>query len=92
MRPGPAQLADIERLRRASGETSLILIGHSFGAFLAALYATEFPERVRAPVLVLHGALDLQSEAASRLYLARSIHESNHQQPQTTRLRLVLAL
>jgi proline iminopeptidase len=51
-----AQLADVERIRRIlrkeSGEEHLILIGHSFGAFLAALYAAEFQEQVRAMVLV----------------------------------------
>ncbi len=47
-----AQLADIERIRRILGEEKLILIGHSFGAFQAALYAAEFPENVEALVLV----------------------------------------
>ena len=46
-----AQIADIERIRRILGRDKLILIGHSFGAFLAALYAAEFPERVEAIVL-----------------------------------------
>lgn len=48
----PAHLGDAELLRRAHGTGPMILIGHSFGAFLAALYATEFPEEVRALVLV----------------------------------------
>lgn len=48
---GP-QVADIERIRRILGEEKLILMGHSFGAFLAAMYAAEFPERVDALVLV----------------------------------------
>ncbi len=47
-----AQIADIERIRRILGEEKLTLIGHSFGAFLASLYAAEFPERVRALILV----------------------------------------
>ncbi len=47
-----AQIADIERIRRILGEEKLVLIGHSFGAFLAALYAAEFPDRVSALVLV----------------------------------------
>jgi proline iminopeptidase len=47
-----AQIADIERIRRVLGEEKLILIGHSFGGFLAALYAAEFPEHVAAIVLV----------------------------------------
>jgi len=47
-----AQVADIERIRRLLGEEKLILLGHSFGGFLASLYAAEFPERVSALLLV----------------------------------------
>lgn len=47
-----AQIADIERIRRILGQEKLILVGHSFGALQAALYAAEFPERVEALVLV----------------------------------------
>lgn len=47
-----AQIADIERIRRLLGEEKLILIGHSWGGFLSALYAAEFPERVEKLVLV----------------------------------------
>lgn len=47
-----AQLADIERIRQILGDEQLILIGHSWGGFLATLYAAEFPERVAALVLV----------------------------------------
>jgi proline iminopeptidase len=46
------QLADIERIRRIQGEEKLLLIGHSFGGFLATLYAAEFPEQVKGLVLV----------------------------------------
>jgi proline iminopeptidase len=48
----PAQVSDIERIRRILGREKLILAGHSFGAFLAALYAAEFPEHVRAVIAV----------------------------------------
>ncbi|WPB72676.1 alpha/beta hydrolase [Archangium violaceum] len=47
-----AQLADLERIRRLLGQERLTLVGHSFGALVAALYAAEWPERVRALVLV----------------------------------------
>lgn len=47
-----AQLADIERIRQLLGEEQLILIGHSWGGFLAALYASEFPNHVEAMILV----------------------------------------
>jgi proline iminopeptidase len=47
-----AQIADIERIRQILGEEKLIIIGHSFGGFLASLYAAEFPEHVEALVLI----------------------------------------
>lgn len=47
-----AQVADIERIRRILGDEKLTLIGHSWGGFVAALYAAEFPERVKAMILV----------------------------------------
>lgn len=47
-----AQIADIERIRQILGEEKLILIGHSFGGFIASLYAAEFPENVEALILV----------------------------------------
>jgi proline iminopeptidase len=48
----PAQVADIERIRRILGADKIVLMGHSFGALLAALYAAEFPEHVRAAIYV----------------------------------------
>jgi proline iminopeptidase len=48
----PAQVADIERIRRILGVDKVILLGHSFGADLAAFYAAEFPEHVRALIYV----------------------------------------
>jgi len=47
-----AQLRDIEAFRKASGRERISLIGHSYGGFLAALYAAEYPGRVDALVLV----------------------------------------
>ncbi len=47
-----AQVADIDRIRRILGQEELIIVGHSFGAFLASMYAAEFPEHVKALVLV----------------------------------------
>jgi proline iminopeptidase len=47
-----AQIGDIERIRRILGDQQIILMGHSFGAFLASLYAAEFPEHVKGLVLL----------------------------------------
>ena len=52
-----AQLADIERIRRILKKEKLIIIGHSFGAFLATLYAVEFPENVEKMVLIAPAAV-----------------------------------
>jgi proline iminopeptidase len=46
------QIADIERIRQILGDENLILISHSWGGFLASLYAAEFPEHVEALILV----------------------------------------
>ena len=48
----PAQIADIEQIRRKLGQEKITLIGHSFGGFLASLYAVEFPDRVESLLLV----------------------------------------
>lgn len=47
-----AQIADIERIRQILGEEKMILIGHSWGGFLASLYAAEFPEHVEKLILI----------------------------------------
>lgn len=47
-----AQIADIERIRQILGDDKLILMGHSWGGFLASLYAAEFPEHIDALILV----------------------------------------
>jgi len=47
-----AQIADIERIRKILKEDKLTIIGHSFGAFIATLYAAEFPNHVENLVLV----------------------------------------
>lgn len=47
-----AQIADIERIRQILGQETIILIGHSYGGFIATLYAAEFPERVSKLILV----------------------------------------
>ncbi len=47
-----AQIADIERIRQILGDEKLILVGHSWGGFLASLYAAEFPDQVEALILI----------------------------------------
>jgi len=45
-------VADIERIRRILNVDRIIIIGHSFGALIASLYAAEFPHRVQSLVLI----------------------------------------
>lgn len=65
-----AQIADIERIRQILGEEKLILIGHSWGGFLASLYAAEFPQHVEALILVspANSLVMPQPEADSDLF------------------------
>jgi proline iminopeptidase len=63
-----AQIADIERIRQILGEDKLILVGHSFGGFIASLYATEFPERVKALVLVAPAEMLIMPPESGGLY------------------------
>lgn len=43
---------DLEAIRRHLGLERLTLLGHSWGTALAALYAIQYPERVRRMILV----------------------------------------
>jgi len=45
-------VGDLESLRRALGIEEWIVLGHSYGGFLAQCYTIEHPERVRGLVLV----------------------------------------
>ena len=50
-------ISDIERIRKILGQEKIIIIGHSFGGFLASMYAAEWPEHVKALVLVSPAAV-----------------------------------
>ena len=52
-----AQVSDIERIRRRLNAEKLDLVGHSFGGFVATMYAAEFPERVRSLTLLVPAAV-----------------------------------
>jgi proline iminopeptidase len=62
------QIADIEKIRQILGDEKLILIGHSFGGFLAALYASEHPEQVKALILVAPAEVLVMPAADGGLY------------------------
>ena len=65
-----AQLADIERIRRILGDDKLILIGHSFGGFLASLYAAEFPEHIQALILIAPASVLVMPQDGDDLFAA----------------------
>jgi pimeloyl-ACP methyl ester carboxylesterase len=48
---------DMDRIREALGDEQISYLGYSYGTVLGALYADQFPERLRAAVL--DGAVDI---------------------------------
>lgn len=79
-----AQIADIERIRQILGDDKLILVGHSWGGFLASLYAAEFPEHVEALILVspANTLVMPQPEADSDLFVSVRAKLPADQQPE----------
>jgi proline iminopeptidase len=79
-----AQIADIERIRQILGNDKLILVGHSWGGFLASLYAAEFPEHVEALILVspANTLVMPQPEADSDLFASVRAKLPADQQPE----------
>jgi proline iminopeptidase len=79
-----AQIADIERIRQILGDDKLILIGHSWGGFLASLYAAEFPEHVEALILVspANTLVMPQPDAESDLFASVRVKLPADQQPE----------
>ncbi|MEX2256503.1 MAG: alpha/beta hydrolase [Acidimicrobiia bacterium] len=54
---------DMDRIRAALGDEQLSYVGFSYGTYLGAQYAAQFPDRVRA--LVLDGAVDPALDATA---------------------------
>jgi len=50
---------DLDRIRAALGEEQLNYLGYSYGTVIGAVYAQEFPDRIRT--MVLDGAVNLSS-------------------------------
>ena len=62
---GPERdLADLDQIRHAIGADRMVLIGHSYGASLAARYLAAHPDRVAALVLSSPGPLDPADHSA----------------------------
>jgi pimeloyl-ACP methyl ester carboxylesterase len=56
---------DLDRVRAAVGDDRLTYLGYSYGTLIGALYAQEFPDRVRT--MVLDSAIDLSSTMREEL-------------------------
>ncbi len=59
-------VADLEALRARLGLDRMVLIGHSYGATVAAAYLVAHPEHVESLVLLSPGALDPADDSGSR--------------------------
>ena len=70
-------VADLEQIRRLLGVDKLVLVGHSYGALLAAGYLAAYPSRVDRLVLSSPASLDPADhsgdQATSRLSLAQRL-------------------
>ena len=75
-----AQIADIERIRQILGEDKLLLIGHSFGGFIASLYAAEFPNMVEKLVLVAPAGMLTPPKKSSNIFdeVRATLSETDH--------------
>lgn len=63
------QITDIEKIRQILKQDKLNIIGHSFGGYLASLYAVEFPEHVDKMILVAPaGVLRMPNKSADNLF------------------------
>jgi pimeloyl-ACP methyl ester carboxylesterase len=56
---------DVDRLREALGEEQISFLGYSYGTVLGAVYAQEFPDRIRA--MVLDSVVDLSASPEREL-------------------------
>jgi proline-specific peptidase len=45
-------IEDVERIRKATGQKKLLLIGHSMGGFLAMNYLNKYPDNVKGLILI----------------------------------------
>lgn len=66
------QVQDLEELRQQLGLTRWVLMAHSFGAVIATAYATRYPERVQALILV-NGVLNPSASLASMVHYGDSL-------------------
>lgn len=66
-----AQIADIERIKRAVGKKKIHIIGLSYGGFIASLFAAEFPDSVEKLILINPAPIVFQAEEDKHNLFAR---------------------
>jgi pimeloyl-ACP methyl ester carboxylesterase len=57
---------DLEAVRAATGLERVFILGHSWGGVVAQRYATLYPQRLRALILMGSGALSMQAALAAQ--------------------------
>eukprot|EP01060_Flectonema_neradi_P029520 TRINITY_DN409_c1_g2_i1.p1 TRINITY_DN409_c1_g2~~TRINITY_DN409_c1_g2_i1.p1 ORF type:complete len:350 (+),score=58.00 TRINITY_DN409_c1_g2_i1:53-1102(+) len=60
---------DLEKLRIAFGYDKISIVGHSWGGFIASMYAAEFPDRVESLVLSAPAAVIKGPASAEKDFL-----------------------
>ncbi len=80
-----AQIHDIEQIRILLGKDKLILLSHSFGAVIAALYAAEYPEHVQALICVAPANLIVMPTPEPDLMTLIDVKLTGEQRPQYRR-------
>jgi proline iminopeptidase len=75
VKPGGWQVhvADLESVRAHLGRDKLILVGYSWGALLAMLYATEHPDRVEKLALISPAPAAMRERAAMKERMAAAM-------------------
>jgi proline iminopeptidase len=68
----PRMVQDLEELRQQMGLERWVVLAHSFGATVATAYATKYPQRVQALILV-NGVLNPPASLASTLEYGNSL-------------------
>ncbi|HEY3485350.1 MAG TPA: alpha/beta fold hydrolase, partial [Ilumatobacteraceae bacterium] len=66
---------DMDLIREALGDDQLSYLGISYGTYLGAVYATMFPERVRA--MVLDSAFEPNDDTVEQQYLTQLVGFEN---------------
>lgn len=85
----PRYVEDLEAIRKHLGLAQLTLLGHSWGAAPAILYAMQYPERVRRMILV--GAIPAQRSGLTKAFESMAAARDSATTRRMTELRRIRA-